>query len=107
MAAGPDGTVIGWAHAAEQRFLGSAPCCELLGLVVDREWRRHGVGRALVAAMEEWARARGLTRMSVRSNVARGESHPFYEGIGYARAKTQRVYRKPLPPSGAGRPTPP
>ncbi len=107
VAAAPDGTVMGWAHGAEQRFLESASCCELLGLVVDREWRRHGVGRALVAAMEAWARTRGVTRISVRSNVARVESHPFYEGIGYTRAKTQHMYLKPLPPSLVRRPIPP
>jgi hypothetical protein len=28
--------------------------------------------------------------------VARTESHPFYERLGYARAKTQHAYRKRL-----------
>jgi hypothetical protein len=38
----------------------------------------------------------------VRSNVARELSHPFYESLGYERAKTQHVYRKTLagPPRG-------
>jgi hypothetical protein len=28
--------------------------------------------------------------------VAREESHPFYQQLGYVRIKTQHVYRKPL-----------
>jgi GNAT superfamily N-acetyltransferase len=91
-----NGTVIAWVHAAEQELFESGRRCEILGLVVDTARRRGGVGRTLVAAVEHWARARGLTEVSVRSNVVRAESHPFYERLGYARAKTQHVYRKSL-----------
>jgi GNAT superfamily N-acetyltransferase len=94
----PDGTVIGWVHGAEQRFLEADRRCELLGLVVDRGSRRHGIGRQLVSAVEQWARRRGLGEISVRSNIVRAESHPFYERLGYQRTKTQHVYRKPLSP---------
>ena len=80
----------------EQRYLEASTRCELLGLVVDLEHRRRGVGQQLVAAMERWALGRGLTEISVRSNVVRAESHPFYERLGYQRTKTQHVYRKPL-----------
>ena len=94
---------IGWVHGAEQRFLEADRRCEILGLVVNEASRRRGIGQRLVAALEEWAHARGLTEISVRSNVVRTESHPFYERMGYSRAKTQHVYRKRLmpPPRGA------
>ena len=58
--------------------------------------RGLGVGRLLVTAVEQWAWARGLDQMAVRSNVTRSESHPFYERLGYVRAKTQHAYRKRL-----------
>jgi hypothetical protein len=32
----------------------------------------------------------------VRSNVLRHAAHPFYEGLGYVRQKSQHVYRKHL-----------
>ena len=54
-------------------------------------------GGALVAEVERWAAGRGLAEVSVRSNVVREESHPFYARLGYVRAKTQHVYRKALP----------
>jgi GNAT superfamily N-acetyltransferase len=90
------GEVVGWVHGSEQLFLESGSRCELLGLVVDAHRRGLGVGRRLVGAVETWAAARGLTQMAVRSNVARSESHPFYERLGYARVKTQHAYRKRL-----------
>lgn len=90
------GEAVGWIHGSEQRLLESGRRCELLGLVVDRGQRGRGVGRHLVAAVERWAAARGLDLMAVRSNVARTESHPFYERLGYVRVKTQHAYRKRL-----------
>ena len=97
VASGPDGSVVGWIHGAEQRFLEAGRRCEVLGLVVDLDHRRRGVGQQLIAAVERWCLGRGLREISVRSNVARAESHPFYERLGFQRTKTQHVYRRPLP----------
>jgi GNAT superfamily N-acetyltransferase len=88
--------VVGWVHGAEQELLESGRRCEILGLVVDPGYRSQGVGRRLVTAVEQWAANRGLEQMTVRSNVARAESHPFYQRLGYIRAKTQHAYRKAL-----------
>lgn len=88
--------ILGWVHAAEQGTLESDPHCEIVGLVVDANHRRHGVGRRLIDEVESWARRRGLRMVGVRSNVTRAESHPFYEQLGYVRAKTSHVYRKTL-----------
>jgi GNAT superfamily N-acetyltransferase len=88
--------ILGWIHGADQLLVESERRCEIMGLVVDATVRRGGVGRALVAAIERWAAARGLALVSVRSAVHRAESHPFYERLGYERVKTQHVYRKRL-----------
>jgi len=53
-------------------------------------------GLTVLTAAEGWAPARGLEQMAVRSNVARSDSHPFYERLGYLRVKTQHAYRKRL-----------
>ena len=95
-AIGDDGALAGWIHAADQDLVENERRCEILGLVVDGRRRRGGVGRRLVAEAERWAASRGLRQMSVRSNAARRESHPFYEAQGYVRIKTQQVYRKPI-----------
>ena len=88
--------VVGWVHGAEQELLESGRRCEILGLVVDPAYRSQGVGRRLVAAVEQWAANRWLELMTVRSNVARAESHPFYQRLGYIRTKTQHAYWKDL-----------
>jgi GNAT superfamily N-acetyltransferase len=86
--------LLGWMHVEHRTSMQSADRAELIGLVVDGAVRRRGAGRALVAEAEQWARAQGLTTLTVRSNVARELSHPFYEALGYVREKTQHVYRK-------------
>jgi GNAT superfamily N-acetyltransferase len=96
VAVSANGAVVGWAHAAEQELLESGRRCEILGLVVDAGQRGRGMGRALVAEVEAWAAGREVDIVAVRSNVARTESHPFYERLGYVRAKTQHAYRKRL-----------
>jgi GNAT superfamily N-acetyltransferase len=92
--------VVGWIHAGQQEILEVGTLCEIWGLVVADGQRGKGVGRRLIEAVEDWARQRGLTDVSVRSNVIRPESHPFYERIGFARNKTQHAYRKRLDSSG-------
>jgi GNAT superfamily N-acetyltransferase len=88
--------VAGWIHAAEQEILEVGRAGEIVGLVVASDQRGNGIGRLLVERIEQWSLARGLEQISVRSNVLRTESHPFYERLGYARIKTQRVYRKDI-----------
>jgi ribosomal protein S18 acetylase RimI-like enzyme len=88
------GRLAGWIHSAEHEFLECGQQCEILGLVVAAEHRGQAVGRRLVTAVEAWARQRGLEDLTVRSNVTRLESHPFYRRLGFTRVKTQHVYRK-------------
>lgn len=91
-----DHLVVGWIQAREQDILVADCFGEIVGLVVAAGHRGRGLGRRLVEEVEHWALARGLGRVSVRSNIVRTESHPFYEQVGYVREKTQHVYRKHL-----------
>src|ERR1700686_3648989 len=96
VAEAPNNVAVGWVHAAEHDILEVGRFCEILGLVVAADHRDRGAGRRLVEQVEQWARERGLDRVSVRSNIVRTESHPFYERGGYVREKTQHAYRKQL-----------
>jgi GNAT superfamily N-acetyltransferase len=86
--------LLGWMHVEHRTSLDGGDQAELMGLVVDGNVRRRGTGRALVDAAEQWSQSQGLARLTVRSNVARELSHPFYEALGFVREKTQHVYRK-------------
>ncbi len=88
--------IIGWAHVYMLRSLVSEPRAELGGLVVDEEWRGTGVGRALIAGVEQWARNRGLRALSLRSNIVREEAHRFYEWLDFEKSKTQIAFRKEI-----------
>lgn len=90
------GSLRGWVHVEHRFSLEGGDRAELMGLVIDSRWRRGGLGRTLVGVAEAWTRARGIASLTVRSNAARTESHPFYEAIGYTRSKTQHVYVKAI-----------
>lgn len=96
VAATGDGRLSGFIAVERRLSIEYGERAEITALVVDAQVRREGVGRALVAEAERWAAALGLRDLVVRSNAARVESHPFYEGLGYGRIKTQHVYRKPV-----------
>ncbi|MEI7038098.1 GNAT family N-acetyltransferase [Fulvimonas yonginensis] len=89
-----EGRLDGWITAERRLGLETGERVEITGLVVDARARRGGVGRILVAAAEAWARTEGLDTVVVRSNVQRAASHPFYEGLGYVRTKSQHVYAR-------------
>ncbi len=72
------------------------PFAELAGLVVADSARGIGIGAALLAAAEAWARAAGFALMRVRSNVVRERAHRFYEREGYCRVKAQAVFHKSI-----------
>lgn len=88
--------LLGWIGVERRTTLETGEKAEIVGLVVDAEARRMGVGEDLLHAAEDWARRQGMGALMVRSNTARTESHPFYEKHGYARRKSQHVYFKPL-----------
>lgn len=52
------------------------------------------LGRKFVESIEQWARENGAA-VTIRSNVARPESHHFYQALGYVRSKEQATYLKP------------
>jgi PhnO protein len=91
-----DGTLRGWIHVQAFLSLASDPAGLVTGLVVDPGVRRRGVGRALLTLAEDWARARGLASLRLRSQAMRHEAHAFYVRQGYEVVKTQLQFRKEL-----------
>lgn len=91
-----DGNVLGWAAAEHRLTLESGERIELVGLVVDEAMRRHGIGAALVTAVEAWCMRRGQDEIFVRSNITREDAHAFYLQLGYEHGKTQHAYRHRL-----------
>ncbi|WP_257387560.1 GNAT family N-acetyltransferase [Tahibacter caeni] len=90
-----DGPVVGLAtvqaHVALNR---DAPAVQLTLLVVADGLRGSGIGRALVAAAEDWTRRHGAGRLVVTTASHRTGAHAFYERLGYA--STGRRYARGL-----------
>jgi len=70
-------------------------------LVADPEHRNLGIGRALLAFAEDWARQRGLRRMQLELLVPQTWNHPvkeflrgWYTRIGYRHVRTGRLAEK-------------
>lgn len=79
-----DGTTVGAAGAMIGRFYEKDGIyARLTVLVVDSANRSHGVGAALVRAVERWATAQGATEVVVNSSNHRADAHRFYERAGY------------------------
>lgn len=90
------GGVVGWVHVYLYQVLEADPRAEIGGLVTDPAMRRQGIGRALMQRAEAWAGERGLSVVSLRTNIKRTEAHQFYAQLGYTAAKTQHNFRKQL-----------
>ena len=93
-----DGRVEGWIQVSLPRIFETPRQAEIAGLIVDEAARGGGIGRKLLAAAEDWARAHGCRAIRVRSSVVRERAHAFYEREGFVVLKTQRVFEKPLAP---------
>jgi ribosomal protein S18 acetylase RimI-like enzyme len=61
-------------------------------LVVAARARRRGIGRALMAAADTWARERGASELELTVYVANTEAEAFYRSLGYG-AVNQRLAR--------------
>lgn len=96
VACNDEGAVIGWVHAHFIERLHVARYADVAGLVVDQSARRQGAARALMQAVEEWARAHELPRIRLRSGQQRTDAHAFYESIGYRHVTTPKAFEKGL-----------
>ena len=71
-----------------------APVGRITVLVVDDRAQRHGIGRMLVEAAEQWCRKQGCQIIEVTSNDRRAAAHAFYRHMGYERTSIR--FAKPL-----------
>ena len=90
-----DGAVVGLAGLHTSLSLEyDQPAAKISALVVDEEWRGRGVGQALVAALEQEARAQGCGLLFLTTNERRADAHAFYARLGFEH--TGRRYGKAL-----------
>jgi len=79
-----DGEVVGMAHVAPSGAANAPHRAEVQRVAVASASRGTGVGRELMEAVEEIARARGLTLLWLTTHDA-SDACAFYEAVGFTR----------------------
>ena len=59
-------------------------------------YQRRGIGKALMAAAEQWSWASGAARVDLTSGNHRPEAHRFYESLGYGTDSRRFVKSRPV-----------
>ena len=90
------GEVVGYLHLEDYDVLYFPHMKNVLGIAVAGACRRQGVGRALLAAGETWAKADGAVAVRLVSGEGREGAHAFYQSLGYTGNKLQRNFKKLL-----------
>jgi GNAT superfamily N-acetyltransferase len=78
-----DGTVVGFASVRERDHFTGLRLAYVGELAVAESSEGRGVGRALMAATESWARERGLARILLETGAANGGARAFYARLGF------------------------
>jgi GNAT superfamily N-acetyltransferase len=85
-------TVIGWIGIAHSIQIEMPAYCEVRGLVVNDNFRNHGIGKMLIEKAKQWAKGKGDDKLRLRCNVIRTETHLFYQHLGFKETKQQKVF---------------
>jgi aminoglycoside 6'-N-acetyltransferase I len=94
-----DGRLAGFAEASVRSVAEGGPdgpAAYLEGIWVEPDQRRRGVARALLAAVEDWARGRGLSHLGSDALLDNEVSHRWHGGAGFEEVVRLVVFGKPL-----------
>ena len=94
------GTILGFLEAGLRSCADSCDVSHPVGYVegwfVVESHRGQGIGRALLTAAEDWARAQGCREMASDADIANTLSQRVHEASGFAVAGRSVLYRKSL-----------
>ena len=94
-----EGRLIGFAEASVRNYAEGGPpgpAAYLEGIWVEPERRRRGVGRALLTAVEGWARRQGLGWLGSDAPLDNDLSHSWHRGAGFGEVERLVVFGKLL-----------
>jgi aminoglycoside 6'-N-acetyltransferase I len=96
----PDGRLQGFVEASLRsdhvEGCQTRPVGYVEGWYVEPEFRHQGVGRALVAAAEDWARAKGCREMASDAEIENLASQAAHRRLGYAEVGRTVHFRKEI-----------
>ncbi len=86
--------VIGYIHGSPYELLFADSLVNILGFVVNVEYRGQGIGSMLIESLEQWAKDAGYSGIKLLSHPTRVKAHHFYERRGYQFTKDQKNFIK-------------
>lgn len=89
-----DDEVIGFIHANNHDPIYAPPMKDVVALAVDPEYRKRGLGRRLLQAVEDWARETGAKGVRTNAAVSHKSALSFYKENGYEYIRTVYNIRK-------------
>jgi aminoglycoside 6'-N-acetyltransferase I len=96
--AGQPESLVGYADVGERSVVDGCdgPAAYLEAWYVRENWRRKGVGEALLEACETWARSRGYTEMGSDALLDNLESQRLHRKFGFEEHDRVVTFRKTL-----------
>lgn len=91
-----DNKAVGYIHANDYDVIYAPHMKNIMGIAVSKKYRRCGIGKALLAQVEIWARETGAQGVRLVSGGSRTEAHAFYRSCGYGNEKMQVNFKKKL-----------
>ncbi len=94
------GAALGFAEAAIRHDYvngcDTSPVAFVEGIFVIPAMRGHGVGRALIAAIEHWGRQRQCTELASDTLLENEASQAMHKALGFAETERVVFFRKVL-----------
>ena len=90
------GSIVGLVHVYERAALEKPVEAVVQALIVEEAARGSGLGSKLMQNAECWARERGLTSVSLHTQIARDDAIAFYRRLGYETVATAHLMRRTL-----------
>ena len=89
-----DDTIVGYIHANDYDLTYAPHMKNIMGIAVSSEYKRQGIGRALLQKVEHWASETGASGIRLVSGATRTDAHAFYRRCGYSGNKEQINFKK-------------
>lgn len=88
------GEVVGYIHACDYDLIYEDHMKNVMGIAVKSEYKKQGIGKALLETVEQWAKESGANAVRLVSGSHRKEAHEFYRHCGYGNEKNQVNFKK-------------
>lgn len=88
--------ILGWIHLERITTLVEVERAKINAIVVDENSRGNGVGKALIASAEKWAKTNHLHTIFLSCNILRERTHDFYTREGFVKKKTSHFFEKKI-----------